>query len=71
MDKTQVEKGIKNAGGYAAVGRRLGLTRGAIWAWVEGGKVPAERVIPLEMVIGVPRHLIRPDLYPAPTGAAA
>jgi DNA-binding transcriptional regulator YdaS (Cro superfamily) len=29
-------------------------------------KVPAERVLDVERVTGIPRHELRPDIYPAP-----
>lgn len=47
------------------LGRKLGVKDAAITKW-EKGRVPAERVLDLERVTGVPRHRIRPDLYPAP-----
>lgn len=44
---------------------KLGVKDPAITKW-EKGRVPAERVLDVERVTGVPRHRIRPDLYPAP-----
>lgn len=38
----------------------LGITRGAIAQWT---KVPVERVVEVERVTGIPRRLLRPDLY--------
>lgn len=47
-------------------GKRLGLSgSGTISKW-EKGQVPAERVLEVERETGIPRHLIRPDLYPDP-----
>lgn len=42
------------------------MNKSTITRW-ERGRVPAERVLDVERVTGVPRHELRPDLYPAPT----
>lgn len=47
----------------ASLAKELGITRGAISKWK---RVPAERVLEVERILGVPRHMLRPDLYPAP-----
>ncbi|WP_458760518.1 transcriptional regulator [Afipia sp. TerB] len=39
------------------------ITPQAISQWKQ---VPAERVLGVERATGVPRHRLRPDLYPAP-----
>jgi DNA-binding transcriptional regulator YdaS (Cro superfamily) len=49
--------GIK--GGVVAA--QLGITHGAISQW---DKVPVERVLDVERVTGIPRHELRPDIYP-------
>ena len=36
----------------------------AIQAWLKKNRVPAERVLAVEKATGVPRHQLRPDLYP-------
>lgn len=48
--------------------RDLGITPGAIYQW---RRVPAERVIQVERLTGIPRHDLRPDLYPADEPARA
>lgn len=40
-----------------------GITPQAIAQWKH---VPAERVLDVEKATGVPRHRLRPDLYPTP-----
>lgn len=40
--------------------RELGLSPGAVYQW---RKVPAERVLDVERITGIPRHRLRPDLY--------
>lgn len=56
---------IKATTNLAALADQLkpkALTRAAVSAWA---KVPAERVIELEALLGIPREQLRPDLYPA------
>lgn len=43
--------------------RRLGITSQAISQWK---KIPAERVVDIEAVTGIPREQLRPDLYRRP-----
>lgn len=43
-----------------ALARKLGITRQAIGLWK---KIPAERVVEIEEVTGIPREQLRPDLY--------
>lgn len=60
---------IRLAGGPAAVGAALDITREAVQQWK---RCPAERVIQLERLIEgqITRQELRPDLYP-PENAAA
>lgn len=59
-DKALV-RAVEAAGGYAALARKLGKTRGGLWQWK---RVPAERVLAVEAATGISRHDLRPDLYP-------
>lgn len=43
--------------------RQLGITAQAVSQW---SRVPVERVLDVERVSGVPRHELRPDIYPPP-----
>lgn len=52
---------IEKAGGGAELARKLGLTRQAIYQW---SSVPPKHVPEVESLSGVPRHRLRPDLYP-------
>lgn len=47
----------------------LGITQGAVWQWTKK-RVPAERVLDFERITGIPRTVIRPDLYPSEEQAA-
>ena len=60
-------RAIKAAGGFSEVARSLGRTRQAVIQWE---RVPVEHVLRLESLSGVPRHELRPDVYPNDTAAA-
>ena len=56
---------VKKAGGYTVVALKIGATKQMIWSWVNVLKrIPAEHVMAMEQAINVPRHMIRPDIYP-------
>jgi DNA-binding transcriptional regulator YdaS (Cro superfamily) len=44
----------------AQVAHGLGVTRAAVVKWRD---VPAERVVEIERITGIPREQLRPDLY--------
>lgn len=60
-----VERAAKVVGGAAALARRLGRTRQALYQWK---RVPPEHVLAIERATEghVSRHDLRPDLYPRP-----
>lgn len=59
---------LEAIGGATRLAEALGVTRSAVSQWP---RVPAERVIDVERITGVPRHELRPDIYPAPQQAGA
>jgi DNA-binding transcriptional regulator YdaS (Cro superfamily) len=56
-----LKKAVAAMGGVSAFARALGVDRTAPYKWRRG--VPAERVIEIESLTGVPREELRPDLY--------
>ncbi|MCT8970617.1 helix-turn-helix domain-containing protein [Microbaculum sp. A6E488] len=56
-------------GGQKPLAAKIGTTQSQVWYWLTRSKkgVSAEFVIPIEEVTGIPRHELRPDIYPAPT----
>lgn len=56
-----LELALARTNGAYGLAKAVGLTHQAIQKWQ---RVPAERVHEVERASGVPRHLLRPDLYP-------
>jgi DNA-binding transcriptional regulator YdaS (Cro superfamily) len=50
-------------GRSSALAVALGITPGAISQW---DRVPAERVLEVEKATGIPRQVLRPDVYGPP-----
>ena len=68
-DKSEaLRRAIEKAGGLAELAAPLGITPQAVSQWDE---VPPLRVLAVEAASGVPRHELRPDLYPPPVEARA
>ena len=60
------------AGGQSSLARLCGVSQTAVWKWLQSGKrLPAEYVLAVEAALGISRHLLRPDIYPLDTSAAA
>lgn len=51
---------LRAAGSTRRLGAALGISGQAVARWV---RVPAERVVEVEEVTGIPREMLRPDLY--------
>lgn len=64
MEPNAAERAAKAAGSQSALARVLGCTPQNVQRWCASGRVPAERVISVEQATGIPRHELRPDLYP-------
>lgn len=60
-----LKKAIKVAGSQGALAGMLGVRQSHISNWLNRDKrVPAARVLSIEEATGVPRHELRPDIYP-------
>lgn len=72
MTTNAISRAAALAGGQSALARKLGCTPQAVSKMCATGKVPAERVIPVEEAVDgqVTRSELRPDLYPAKEPAA-
>jgi TorA maturation chaperone TorD len=58
-----LRQAIEASGGVGALARALGIAQPSVSNWA---RVPAERVLTVELVSGVHRSILRPDLYPEP-----
>jgi DNA-binding transcriptional regulator YdaS (Cro superfamily) len=48
-------------GAMSDLAKALGITHAAVGQWA--GRCPAERVVDVERITGIPREALRPDLY--------
>ena len=55
-----LSEAIKAAGGVGALAQKIGISQPSVSNW---NRVPAERVVAIETVTGIPRTVLRPDLY--------
>lgn len=60
---TPLSRAIDKAGGVAALARILGIRSQAVSQWDDP---PVKRVLAIEAATGIPRHELRPDIYPPP-----
>lgn len=68
-DKTSPVEALENAvaiaGSQSAFARICGVGQPAVSKWLQLGRsLPAQHVLTVEHDTGVPRYLLRPDLYP-------
>lgn len=55
-----LRRAIEVAGGINALARLIGVTAPAVAQWK---RVPVDRIVSVEIVTGIPREELRPDLY--------
>ncbi len=60
MRDAGLQRAIDSAGGIGALARALGIAQPSVSGW---SRVPADRVAAIEAATGVPRTLLRPDLF--------
>lgn len=68
MRDAGLQEAIRAVGGISALSRLLGIAQPSVSTWT---RIPAERVLAVESATSVPRHVLRPDLYPAEDGSIA
>jgi DNA-binding transcriptional regulator YdaS (Cro superfamily) len=57
---------LRRDGWATPIAKALGLTPQAVFQWRE---VPIKRVVAVEEIVGMPRHLLRPDEHLPPNGS--
>jgi TorA maturation chaperone TorD len=65
MADSGLEAAIRVVGGVTELARRIGISQPSVSNW---SRVPAGRVLAVEVATGVPRAILRPDLYREPLG---
>ncbi len=65
MGGSGLEAAILAAGGITELARRIGISQPSVSNW---SQVPLGRVLSVEAATGVPRAILRPDLYREPLG---
>jgi hypothetical protein len=58
-----LKRALQEAGGVDQLAALLHVSPAAVAQWY---RVPAERVMQVEKIIGIPRKELRPDLFPQP-----
>ena len=72
MTSTVLSRAVETAGSQSEFGRRIGASQQRVSYWLAQGKeLPAEFVLTAEREFGVPRHVWRPDIYPAAPAPSA
>lgn len=61
MQDEAVRRASEAAGGPTALAKKLGIKMPSLYSW---RRIPPTRVLDIERVTGIPRHELRPDLYP-------
>lgn len=64
---TPKERAVAAAGGVTKLADDLKITRSAVSQWEQ---IPLERVFDVARITKIPAHELRPDVIPAPQGAA-
>lgn len=64
-----LQQALDVAGSQSELARICGVQQPTVWKWLQTSKrLPAEHVLRVEAATGVPRHHLRPDIYPADLG---
>ena len=63
MNDPGLQQAIRAVGGVTELARRIGVSQPSVSNW---SRVPSERVASVEAATGIPREVLRPDLYAPP-----
>ncbi|MDR3414202.1 MAG: YdaS family helix-turn-helix protein [Formivibrio sp.] len=63
MSITPIQRAAAAVGGQSALAKLLKCTPQTVQKWCATGRVPAERVLGIELFTGVSKEDLRPDLY--------
>lgn len=66
LAETLRKRGIK----LIDVAQDAAVNKSTVTRWMQK-RIPAERVLDVERITGVPRHELRPDIYPPQSHEAA
>jgi len=63
---TPIQRATEHVGGRQALAKKLGITYQAVEKWCRLNRIPADRVLAIELATDgyVSRYELRPDLYP-------
>ncbi|EAO1991567.1 cytoplasmic chaperone TorD [Salmonella enterica] len=71
-EQEALEEAIEIAGGQSELARKITVKSGEmvrqqhVWNWLHREELPpAKKAIYIEMVTGVPKERLRPDIYPS------
>lgn len=68
--KQALAKAVKKAGGQTELANLINTKQQNVWQWLHrDGKASAKFVAKISSVTGVPCHVLRPDIFPAPESA--
>lgn len=63
--ETSAAVAVRAAGGQTALARLLGIAQSTVATWLRRkNELPPQYVLPVEKALGIPRHELRPDIYP-------
>ena len=62
--KEALLEAIKIIGGQVRTGKKCKVSQPTVSGWVARGYSPTGQVLTLQKESGIPRHRLRPDIYP-------
>lgn len=71
MSNAALQSAVDQAGSQTKLAEAIGASQQLVSYWLSKGKpLPAEYVLEAERKLGISRHSLRPDIYPADQAAA-